>query len=53
MKATTAWAIMWIATSIAIIAGMYITKNANCLWAFLLPAGSGLTVKTSSDKETE
>lgn len=51
MKETTAWAIMWIATSVAIIAGMYITKNANCLWAFLLPAFNGFAIKTSSEKE--
>jgi hypothetical protein len=51
MKSTTAWAVMWIATSIAIIAGIYITKNANCLWAFLLPAFNGISVKAGSEKE--
>lgn len=31
-----AYAIMWIAVSAAVIAGMLITKSAWCLWAFLL-----------------
>ena len=29
---------IWAATSIAIIVGIIITKNANCLWAFFVPA---------------
>lgn len=28
----------WIATSVAICVAVYITKSANCLWAFLIPA---------------
>lgn len=33
-----AYAIIWVAVSAAIIAGLLITQNANCLWAFLIPA---------------
>lgn len=39
------YAIIWIAVSAAVIAGIIITQNANCLWAFLLPAL--MRVKTS------
>lgn len=31
-------AVAWIATSVGVVAGMYITKSAWCLWAFLIPA---------------
>ena len=27
-------AVAWIATSVGVVAGMYITKSAWCLWAF-------------------
>lgn len=30
-------AVKWASVSIAIIAGLMITKNANCLWAFFIP----------------
>lgn len=33
-----AYAMAWISTSAAVIAGMYFTKSAWCLWAFVLPA---------------
>lgn len=39
MKATTAYACAWLATAIAISVGIYITKNANCLWALIFPLG--------------
>ena len=32
-----AFASMWISTAIAIIAGLYFTKSADCLWAFVIP----------------
>lgn len=41
MNGYTAYACAWIATGIAVVAGVYITKNANCLWAFLIPACIG------------
>lgn len=43
MKITTTYAILWIAVSSAVIAGLYFTKNANCLWGFLIPALMGIT----------
>lgn len=30
-------AIAWIATSVAVVAGLYFTKNPLCLWAFAFP----------------
>lgn len=30
-------AVAWIATSVAVIGGMYLTKSAWCLWAFFIP----------------
>jgi hypothetical protein len=38
MKPTTAYACMWFATVIGVVAGIYFTKNANCLWTFIIPA---------------
>lgn len=29
---------MWIATSFAIIVGLYVTRDSNCLFAFAIPA---------------
>lgn len=31
-------AVAWIATSVAVISGMYLTKSAWCLWTFFIPA---------------
>lgn len=28
----------WISTAIVVIAGLYITKSANCIWAMMIPA---------------
>lgn len=33
-----AYAIAWISTAIGVVTGVYYTKSAWCLWAFLLPA---------------
>lgn len=33
-----AYAASWISTSAAVIAGLYFTNSAWCLWALLLPA---------------
>lgn len=48
MKITTAWAIVWIAVSAAVIAGIWITRSSACLWAFLLPAM--VRISTGSEK---
>lgn len=32
------YSVIWISASAAIIAGLYFTRNANCLWAFFIPA---------------
>ena len=32
-----AYASAWIATSVAVIGGMYLTKSAWCLWTFFIP----------------
>lgn len=29
---------IWIAVAVAVIVTVFITKNASCLWAFLIPA---------------
>lgn len=38
MKMTTAYAIVWIACSIAISTGIIVTENLTPLWALLIPA---------------
>lgn len=48
MNALTAWAIVWVAVSVAVITGLYLTRDSNCLWAFVLPAL--ISVKTRGDK---
>lgn len=39
MKKSIFWsyALIWVAVAVAVIAGMVITKNLNCLWAFIIP----------------
>ena len=51
MNAFTAWAVMWVAVSAAVIAGIYLTGSVWCLWALVIP--SLCSVKHSSDKEKE
>lgn len=46
-----AYAMAWISTSAAVIAGMYFTKSAWCLWAFVLPACIELTHKQKGKEE--
>lgn len=48
-----AYAMAWISTSVAVIAGMYFTHSAWCLWAFILPACVELTKKNKDDEESE
>ena len=33
---------MWFATALAVIAGIFITKSASCLWAMFIPALCGV-----------
>jgi len=49
MKMTTAYACTWLSTAIAVSFGIYITKNANCLWALLIPA----CINFSNSKNSE
>lgn len=46
-----AYAMAWISTSVAVVAGMYFTKSAWCLWAFVLPACIELTHKPKDKEE--
>lgn len=48
-----AYAMAWVSTAVATIAGMYFTHSAWCLWAFILPACIELTHKNKDDKESE
>lgn len=48
-----AYAMAWISTSVAVIAGIYFTHSAWCLWAFILPACVELTHKSKDDEESE
>lgn len=47
-----AYAMAWISTSVAVVAGMYFTKSAWCLWAFVLPACIELTHKQKGKEES-
>lgn len=51
MKSTTAYAFAWIATALAVIAGILITKESGCLWAMFIPAL--ISVKNKSDEESD
>jgi hypothetical protein len=42
-----AYAFAWIATGIAVAVGIYFTKDANCLWAMLIPAMISFSTKSS------
>ncbi|WP_176215154.1 hypothetical protein [Cytobacillus gottheilii] len=37
MKATTAYAFVWISTGLAVTAAVWVTKSASPLWALLIP----------------
>lgn len=39
------YACVWLATAVGVGLGLYITKNPNCLWAFLIPAWMGFPGK--------
>lgn len=38
MNGWSAYATIWIVTGIVVLAGVYLTHSANCLWALLIPA---------------
>lgn len=42
-----AYAMAWLSTALAAIAGMYFTHSAWCLWALLLPAC--ISIKTDKN----
>ena len=46
-----AYATMWVATAIAVIVGMIITKSPWCLWALLIP--TGIEFKSSNTSESD
>ena len=48
-----AYAIMWISVSLATCFGIYITKSAWCLWAFLIPMSVKLIQKSNSKNDNE
>ena len=48
-----AYAIIWVAVSAAIIAGLLITQNANCLWAFLIPALISFKSENNDSEDNE
>lgn len=47
-----AYAAAWIGTSVAVVAGMYFTKSAWCLWALVLPACIKITHKQKCEEES-
>jgi hypothetical protein len=51
VKLFTAYAIVWVATAGAVVAGIIVTKSPGCLWALLLPAM--LEIKGASHKEDD
>ena len=48
-----AYAMAWISTSAAVIAGVYLTGSAWCLWALFIPAMIRVTHKDGSDNKAE
>lgn len=42
---------MWIASALAVLGAVYITKNANCLWGLFVPAiAGGFSYKSSKEE---
>lgn len=48
-----AYAVAWIAVSAAVIVGLYFTKDARCLWAFVIPGFISFSSRSESDDEDE
>ena len=56
MKKNNNWKVyvtMWIAVAIAVMAGIYLTHSAWCLWGFLLPVAYGSPDKSAKDDNEE
>lgn len=51
--AYTAYALMWIAASAAVLGAVYITHSGWCLWALLLPACVSLKYRGGKDDKEE
>lgn len=45
-----AYAMVWLSTALAAIAGMYFTHSAWCLWALILPACISIKKSGKDDK---
>jgi hypothetical protein len=48
-----AYGMTWAATAIATSVGLYYTKNADCLWAMLIPAMISLKPSSNKNKKKE
>lgn len=46
-------AIMWISASVATSIGLFITENANCLWALLIPTFVSYNSGSKNKEENE
>ena len=46
-------ATIWISVGTCVAAGLYLTHNANCLWAFLIPALIKVSSGNGEKKEDE
>jgi NADH:ubiquinone oxidoreductase subunit 6 (subunit J) len=53
MKVSTAYACVWLATTLGVIAGLIITKNANCLWALLIPTCIDLNIESKNNDDQD
>jgi len=49
----TTIAVIWVGVSACVGAGLYLTHNANCLWAFIIPALIGVTSGGKDTKEED
>lgn len=45
-----AYASAWISTAASVIAGIYLTGSAWCLWALFIPLGISMQRKTDDSK---
>jgi len=50
--AYAAYALVWIASSAAILGAVYITHSAWCLWAFIIPGSVSLKHRDSKENES-
>ena len=47
-----AYGMVWFAVAIAVSIGIYFTKSAWCLWAFIFPMSISITTKKDDDTES-